>query len=213
MCRACIGIAAGQPSRVAPGFRDLPEHCHASLGRVGQRPIWHARNNFTATELQTKAPTTPRHSALGPTGSEANGLSIYLQAAPEDREAADRIAQHLVAAGASVLLSPDLSPGQTFIDGLRAQEDALRLCDGVLLLYGHSPAGAVSVAFQYALRVFGVMRVGVWSAVLSLPPPDKSTLPVRSRNLLHIDCRHGFDVAQLQPFFSALRRQGEAQYA
>lgn len=35
------------------------------------------------------------------------------------------------------------------------------------------PAPVRPAAFQYALRVFGVKRPGVWSAVLDLPPVEK----------------------------------------
>jgi hypothetical protein len=136
----------------------------------------------------------------------AGGLSLYLQASPEDRDAADVIADRLADAGASVQLSPEPAAGQTFLESLMAQEEALRLCDGVLLLYGNGPVAAVGAAFQYALRVFGVKRPGVWSAVLDLPPREKQPVPIRSPNLMTIDSRDGFDVTKLRAFFESLRR-------
>ena len=57
----------------------------------------------------------------------AEGLSLYLQATPEDRDCADAIADHLAHVGASVQLSPEPAPGQTFLQSLMAQEEA-RAC-------------------------------------------------------------------------------------
>lgn len=137
----------------------------------------------------------------------ALGLSLYVQAAPEDRDFADSIADQLASAGASVQLSPEPGPGQTFLESLKAQEEALRLCDGVLLVYGRSPVTAISTAFQYALRVFGVKRPGIWSAVLDLPPGEKQRVPIRSRNLTTIECRAGFETSLLGDFFDGLREK------
>jgi len=92
-----------------------------------------------------------------------------------------------------------------------AQEEALRLCDGVLLVYGRSPVNAISAAFQYALRVFGVKRPGVWSAVLDLPPAKKQRVPIRSPNLMTIECHGDFDPTQLGGFFNGLRASGVAR--
>ena len=86
-----------------------------------------------------------------------------------------------------------------------AQEEALRLCDGVLLVYGRTPVTAISAAFQYALRVFGVRRPGVWSAVLDLPPAGKPRVPVRSPNLVTIACQQRFEARVLEGFFARLR--------
>jgi TIR domain len=135
----------------------------------------------------------------------AAGLSLYVQAAPEDRDSADRIADQLAAAGAHVHLSPEPDHGQSFMDSLLAQEAALGMCDGVLLLYGRSPGANISAAFQYAQRVFGLRRKGVWSAVLDLPPAQKQRHPVRSPNLMTVECREGFEPAKLAGFFDRLR--------
>lgn len=145
----------------------------------------------------------PRDAA--PQDGGADGLALYLQAAPEDREVADEIADTLAGAGASVQLSPDPAPGKTFLESLMAQEEALRLCDGVLLVYGRTPVTAISAAFQYALRVFGVRRPGVWSAVLDLPPAGKPRVPVRSPNLVTIACQQRFEARVLEGFFARLR--------
>jgi hypothetical protein len=172
----------------------------------------------TASVVATPLPTAPPPATVpaadaasaNPKSVDAEGLSIYVQAAPEDAANAERVADHLAAGGATVQLSPDTGPGQAFIESLRAQEEALRMCDGVLLLYGHSPVTAVSIAFQYAQRVFGLRRDAVWSAVLDLPGPPghKPPVPVRSRNLMTIDCSTGFDPVRLGPFYAALRRNG-----
>ena len=153
------------------------------------------------------------HSRSAPLSADVEGLSLYVHAAPEDRDNARYIAKQLADAGASVQLTPEPTPGQSFIDCLRAQEETLRMCDGLLLVYGHSPASSVTAAFQYALRVFGVKRSGVWSVVLELPPADKPDVSIFSRNLINIDCRHGFDLVMLRPFFQYLRTSGVAQHA
>jgi hypothetical protein len=137
----------------------------------------------------------------------AEGLSLYLHAALEDHETSGQIADHLAEQGANVLLSPDPQPGETFLESLMAQEDALlRFCDGMLLIYGRSPVTTISAAFQYALRIFGMKRSDVWSAVLDLPPVDKQRVPIRSPNLVTIECRTGFDPTKLGYFLAALRR-------
>lgn len=165
-----------------------------------------------ATVPSTERATSPVPKP-SPAAADAEGLAIYLQAAPEDAANAQRIAEYLFESGATVQMSPDPTPGQGFIDCLRAQEETLSLCDGVLLVYGHSPVNAVSTAFQYAQRVFGVRRPGVWSAVLDLPPGDKPALKMLSRNLMHIDCRIGFEPARLAPFYRALREAPAARHA
>jgi hypothetical protein len=135
----------------------------------------------------------------------ASGLSLYLHAAPEDKPNADRIAEHLESAGATVRLTPSPGPGQTYFECLREQEDSLRLCDGLILVNGQGATNNLAVAFQLAMQAFGVKRPGVWSAALNLPPPGKPAVPIRSRNLMQVDCSAGFEVGQLAPFFQALK--------
>jgi hypothetical protein len=57
---------------------------------------------------------------LLPDDQPASGLSLYLQAAPEDRDMAEQISEHLFNVGATVLASPDPEPGQTFLQSLQA---------------------------------------------------------------------------------------------
>ena len=99
---------------------------------------------------------------------------------------------------------------QTFLQTLMAQEDALRLCDGVLFVYRESAASAITASFQFARRVFGIKRPDVWSAVLDLAPLHKERVPIRSPNLMTIDCRSGFDLSKLGVFFEHLRANGGA---
>ena len=133
---------------------------------------------------------------------EADGIALYLHAAPEDQAAATEIATQLDATGVTVL-QPRPAPGQSFHDCLLQNEALLRQCHGMLMVNGQSPAGNLLSAWQLARRVFGVRRAGPWSAALHLPPPGRPDLPIH--NLVQIDCRDGFDITRLAGFFSALR--------
>jgi hypothetical protein len=159
------------------------------------RPVWEP------TPVVPKAQAPERPNGADPAG----GLSLYLHAAPEDHLDAERIAEHLESAGASVMLTPQPGPGQTYLDCFREQEESLRLCDGLVLVNGQGSMNNLTVAFQLAMQAFGIQRPGVWSAALNLPPPGRSGVPIRSRNLMQVDCSAGFDVGQLGPFFQALK--------
>ena len=133
---------------------------------------------------------------------QADGIALYLHAAPEDQAAAAEIATLLDATGVTVL-QPRPAPGQSFHDCLLQNEALLRQCHGMLMVNGQSPAGNLLSAWQLARRVFGVRRAGPWSAALHLPPPNRPDLPIH--NLTQIDCRDGFDITRLAGFFSELR--------
>jgi TIR domain len=138
-------------------------------------------------------------------------LQIYVHAAPEDLTNADRIAEHLASAGVTVFSTPLPDEGQSYLDCLRRQQDLLQDCDGLLLVQGMSPSSNLTVAFQLALKVFGVRRTGVWGAALLLPPPGKRNLPIRSPNLVQLDCSGGFEFAILAPFLTGLRPRPQAE--
>lgn len=201
------------PARVSdPVLRDLlagPQVSGAGFEEFRQAVL------RAVDELLRPSPATPARqiaAALPPIAAMpmgelegAEGLSLYLQAAPEDRDLAEAIAGHLAAAGVNVLLSPKPKPVQTFEEALRSQEKMLRLSHGVLLLYGNSSEETVFAAFQYTQRIFGLKRTDVWCAVLDLAPTDELRVPIRSRNLVTIDCRQGFEPARLDDFFGRLR--------
>jgi len=199
-----------------PAYREMlsGQHVLAVGLEEFRRLVLRAIDEFgplQAAPIRRVSPTLTTRTRLDDGEVLADGLSLYLQAAPEDRESAELIADRLAGVGANVQLSPETMPGQSFLHGLMAQEEALRLCDGVLLVYGRSPVNAISAAFQYALRVFGVKRPGVWSAVLDLPPAKKQRVPIRSPNLMTIECHGDFDPTQLGGFFNGLRASGVAR--
>jgi hypothetical protein len=143
-------------------------------------------------------------------GSIAEGLSLYLQAAPEDRETAADVRDRLLAGGATVLCP---EPGQDFQKKLQDQEAALPGCDGVVLLYGRCSARSVEAAFLHLRRVFGIQRSDIWCAVLDLPPVppgNKQDLEIHSRNLLNVQSREGFELNRLAEFFAHLHTRRRA---
>lgn len=138
---------------------------------------------------------------------QAHGLSLYLHAAPEDQPLAGAIADQLDAVGVMVLC-PSPRPQQSFQECLLEHENALRQCQGMLLLNTGERIANLMSAWQLARRIFGARRAGPWSAALHLPPPGHPDLPIR--NVLQVDCRNGFDIRALGPFFAALQADGNA---
>ena len=180
-----------------------------------------ARTTATTTVAPALAPLylpRPRSGAIGPTGTPTAppsaaaaavvagaGLSLFVHATPEDQDQAAQVADSLVRHGIDIQLSPAPSNGQSYLQCLDDYADAIRGCDAMLMVHGRCPPSAVSVAFQFGRRHFGMRRTGVWAAVLSLPPHDKPPITVRSANLVTVDCRDGFDPGRLQPFLAHLR--------
>jgi len=138
----------------------------------------------------------------------ADDLSLYLHAAPEDQPSAELIADHLVASGLTVLMTPLPSAQQTYLDCLQEQQHLLGMCDGLLLVNGLSPVNNLQAAFMMAQRAFGVRRPGVWGAALNLRRAAGAQIPLRSPKLMQLDCSEGFSVAQLMPFLHGLRANG-----
>jgi len=80
----------------------------------------------------------------------------------------------------------------------------------VVLIYGQTPATWVQAQFAFTRRVVAPRLRGVWGALLDVAPQSRPPAPLRSPNLLPLDCRQGLDAGKLARFVDLLRQNGEA---
>ena len=79
----------------------------------------------------------------------------------------------------------------------------------MVLVYGQTPATWVQAQFAFALKVLKSPRKrGVWGALLDVAPQSRPLAPLRSPNLLTLDCRQGLDAGKLAHFVELLRQNG-----
>ena len=151
-----------------------------------------------------------RPAALPPVETRAiaarnDELSVYVNADPVDRSVADWAFDALVPLGAAAVIAPDPDVRQSPDEIRLAQHEQLERCDGVLLVYGQTPDTWLQSQFAVASRVVGLRRQGVWGAVLDAAPVSRRSAPIRSRNLINLNCRAGLDTDMLARFVAALR--------
>jgi hypothetical protein len=96
-------------------------------------------------------------------------------------------------------------------DAMRADlEDNLKLCDGLVMVYGHSPSTWVRHQLKESLKARGARERPLSHVVLCHAPPDEVKIDpgLRLPNQSVIDCRRGIDAEAaraLAQFASALR--------
>ena len=140
-------------------------------------------------------------------------LLIYDTADHVDSEVALKVSDSLERQGVSTLLAPEPTAGQTPGDIRLAQTESLQDCDGLILIYGQAPSTWVQSQFAFSRRVLTQKRPGaIWGALLDAPPPDKPAPPLRSPNLMMLDCRAGLDSELLARFLDALRQSGSGHH-
>jgi hypothetical protein len=140
-----------------------------------------------------------------PAGATDRELQVYVNADQVDRPVADRIGEALVPFGVSTVIAPEPEVEQSPDEIRRAQEEHLETCDGVILVYGRTPETWVQSQFQFARKVVGPRRQGVWGAVIDAAPADRRAPGINSRNLISLNCRSGLDPDMLARFVAALR--------
>jgi hypothetical protein len=139
-------------------------------------------------------------------------LMVYVNAAVVDQEVADRVVDSLHSLGVSVALSMEHRDKQSPAEIRRAQEEGIKSSDGVVIVYGRSPISWVQAQFAVARKALAT-RGGVWGALVDAGPEDKPPPGLRSRSLLTLNCRRGFDSSQISAFIEALRSDDRGAHA
>ena len=143
-----------------------------------------------------------------PLDSDGTDLCIYVNADQVDSAIASQVSDSLTDMGVTAFLSPEPDPGQPPEKIRGAQQALLEECSGVVLVYGQTPATWVQAQFAFTRRVIAPRKRGVWGALLDVAPQSRSLAPLRSSNLLILDCRQGLDASKLARFVELLRQNG-----
>ncbi|HVQ74010.1 MAG TPA: toll/interleukin-1 receptor domain-containing protein [Candidatus Binatia bacterium] len=135
----------------------------------------------------------------------ARQLSIFVDADAVDADLASAVCESLGASDVQAVRAAEPAQPPSFARALEQQRETIRRCHGVLFVYGRATLNWLSARVGYATGAVGLRRDDVWGAVLDGPPADDRKLPFRSRNLLNLDCRTGYDPATLDDFVATLR--------
>jgi hypothetical protein len=172
---------------------------HASGFEQFRQAILHALDAAPPTE----APVHPvAHLAGGP-------LRILVDADPVDEQLAAAACDSLKSQNVDAVPWQPAASAGSFVEALEQQGETVRHCDGVLFVYGRTTLSWLNAQFAYTARTMGLGGAHVWGAVLDGPPASEGKVPFRSRHLLNLDCREGFDPAALTPLLTALRPRAE----
>ena len=78
----------------------------------------------------------------------------------------------------------------------------------MVLVYGQTPATWVQAQFAFT-ESDSTSQASVWGALLDVAPQSRPLAPLRSPNLLTLDCRQGLDAGKLARFVELLRQNGD----
>ena len=135
-------------------------------------------------------------------------LCIYVNADQVDSDIASQVSDSLTDMGVTAFLSPEPDPEQP-PEKMRSEQQALlEECNGVVLVYGQTPATWLQAQFAFTRKVIAPRKRGVWGALLDVAPQSRPLAPLRSPNLLTLDCRQGLDAGKLARFVDLLRQNG-----
>jgi hypothetical protein len=151
----------------------------------------------------------PTGTAPGTTGDiDGTDLCIYVNADQVDIDIASQVSDSLTDMGVTAFLSPAPDPEQSPEKIRSAQQELLKECSGVVLIYCQTPATWLQAQFAFTRRMIAPRKRGVWGALLDVVPESRPSAPLRSPNLLMIDCRQGLDAGKLARFVELLRQNG-----
>jgi TIR domain len=202
-----------EPERIAnPTYRELVRRHTVQTGGLEQfkQEILRA---LQPQPLPSSAPPSSEHEPTEPasgTTRDIDGadLCIYMNADQVDSNIASQVSDSLTDMGVTAFLSPAPDPGQP-PEKMRSEQQALlEECNGVMLVYGQTPATWVQAQFAFTRRVIAPRKRGVWGALLDVAPQSRPLAPLRSPNLLTLDCRQGLDAGKLAHFVELLRQNG-----
>jgi len=211
--RGSLKILQWRNSEIEPGQIASATYRELLTGRYVQAS---GLEDFKQQILQALASTTPPRDPPRPqreSSADDRDLYIYINTDQVDRVVADSAGSVLESLGVSVSLSPEPEFGQTPEQIRLGQQAQLDLCDGVLIVYGEAPATWVQSQFAFARQVVARKKRGVWGALLDVAPRERPLAPVKSQNLLMLDCRQGIDQGKLAQFVEILRTNGGAVHA
>jgi hypothetical protein len=122
-------------------------------------------------EVLLRPPSPPSPSPIPPTAAGGPGLGklVFVNAEPVDSPLVQRVVNSLLQMGASVDLPPKDSRPEDFRKSL---DGKLEVCDGMLLIYGQSPATWVSGQLRRSHRALAQRGKPPTIAVYEVPPPD-----------------------------------------
>jgi hypothetical protein len=203
-----------EPERIANStYRELVGRPTVQAGGLEQfkqeilRALQHQPLLSSAASSLERGPTEP---ASGTTRDiDGIDLCIYVNADSVDSDIASQVSDSLIDMGVTAFLSPEPEPGQLPEQIRSAQQELLKECNGIVFVYGHTPATWVQVQFKFTRKVVASRLRGVWGALLDVAPQSRLA-PLRSPNLLPLDCRQGLDTGQLTRFVELLRQNGGA---
>jgi hypothetical protein len=76
---------------------------------------------------------------------------------------------------------------------------------GLVIVYGSSPASWVQAQVQAARKLFARKRRGTWGALLEGPPGNQPDHGIRSHSVMLLDCRQAVTSEPLLRFLDVLR--------
>jgi TIR domain len=202
-----------EPERIAnPTYRELVGRRTVQTGGLEQFKQEILRV-LQPQPLPSSAPPSlerrPAEPASGTTRDlDGTDVCIYVNADQVDSAIASQVSDSLKDTGVDALLSPEPDPGQPPEKMRGAQQALLEGCSGVVLVYGQTPATWVQAQFAFTRRVIAPHKRGVWGALLDVAPQSRPRAPLRSPNLLTLDCRQGLDTSKLARFVELLRQNG-----
>ena len=202
-----------EPERIAnPTYRELVGRHTVQTGGLEQfkqeilRALQPQPLPSSAPPSSERRPTEP---ASGTTRDiDGTDVCIYVNADQVDSAIASQVSDSLTDMGVKAFLSPEPDPGQPPEKMRGAQQALLEECSGVVLVYGQTPATWVQAQFAFTRRVIAPRKRGVWGALLDVAPQSRPRAPLRSPNLLTLDCRQGLDTSKLARFVELLRQNG-----
>ena len=202
-----------EPERIAnPTYRELVGRHTVQTGGLEQfkqeilRALQHQPLPSSAPPSPERGPTEP---GSGTTRDiDSTDLCIYVNADQVDSDIASQVSDSLTDMGVTAFLSPAPDPEQPPEKIRSAQQELLEECSGVVLVYGQTPATWVQAQFAFTRRVIAPRKRGVWGALLDVAPQSRPLAPLRSPNLLTLDCRQGLDAGKLAHFVELLRQNG-----
>ena len=202
-----------EPERIAnPTYRELVGRHTVQTGGLEQfkqeilRALQHQPLPSSAPSSPERGPTEP---GSGTTRDiDSTNLCIYVNADQVDSDIASQVSDSLTDMGVTAFLSPEPDPEQPPEKIRSAQQALLEECSGVVLVYGQTPATWVQAQFAFTRKVIAPRKRGVWGALLDVAPQSRPLAPLRSPNLLTLDCRQGLDAGKLARFVELLRQNG-----
>ena len=193
-----------EPERIAnPTYRELVSRHTVQTGGLEQfkQEILRALQR-QSPPAPDQPPPAPHGGPTGPASGatrDITDLCIYVNADPVDSDIASQVSDSLTDMGVTAFLSPEPEPGQPPEQIRSAQQKLLEECNGVVLVYGQTPATWVQAQFAFTRRVVAPRLRGVWGALLDVAPQSRPPAPLRSPNLQLLECRQGLDSREARP--------------